>query len=71
MEVIRWPTDPLGGRRARVEAAAAAVRAADPGETGAWATELDLLLAERAARLDSSRYVEVPTVCRHPGSRTS
>jgi DNA helicase-2/ATP-dependent DNA helicase PcrA len=43
------------------------VRAADPGETGAWASELDLLLAERAARLDSSRYVEVPT--RVPASR--
>ncbi|HEX4058299.1 MAG TPA: ATP-dependent DNA helicase [Galbitalea sp.] len=67
VEIIRWPADPLGGRRARVEAAAAAVRAADPGAAGSWAPELDLLLAERAARLDSGRYVELPT--RVPASR--
>jgi DNA helicase-2/ATP-dependent DNA helicase PcrA len=67
VDVIVWPTDPLGGRRARVEAAAAAVRSADPGTTGTWAPELELLLAERAARLDSGRYVALPT--RVPASR--
>jgi DNA helicase-2/ATP-dependent DNA helicase PcrA len=67
VDLILWPTDPLGGRRSRVEAAAAAVRAADPGNTGAWAPELELLLAERAARLDSGRYVTPPN--RVPASR--
>jgi DNA helicase-2/ATP-dependent DNA helicase PcrA len=67
VDVIVWPQDPLGNRRARVEAAAAAVRAADPSATGAWGAELDLLLAERAARLDSNRYVELPK--RVPASR--
>jgi DNA helicase-2/ATP-dependent DNA helicase PcrA len=67
VDVIFWPTDPLGGRRARVEAAAAAVRAADPGDAGVWASELELLLAERAARLDSGRYVALPS--RVPASR--
>jgi DNA helicase-2/ATP-dependent DNA helicase PcrA len=79
VDVVVWPMDPLGGRRARVEAAAAEVRAADPGssgphgqsdgpgQTGSWGRELDLLLAERAARLDASSYVEVPT--RVPASR--
>jgi len=66
-EVIYWPADPLGGRRARVEAAAAAVRAAEPGSAGVWGTELDLLLKERAARLDSARYVPLPS--RVPASR--
>ena len=67
VDVIVWPQDPLGNRRARVEAAAAAVRAADPSATGVWGVELDLLLAERAARLDSNRYVELPK--RVPASR--
>jgi len=67
VEVIVWPMDPLGNRRARVEAAAEAVRAANPSDTGAWATELELLLAERAARLDSGRYVALPS--RVPASR--
>jgi DNA helicase-2/ATP-dependent DNA helicase PcrA len=67
VEVIVWPMDPLGNRRSRVEAAAAAVRSANPGETGAWATELELLLAERAARIDSGRYVALPS--RVPASR--
>jgi DNA helicase-2/ATP-dependent DNA helicase PcrA len=67
VDVIVWPTDPLGGRRASVEAAAAAVRAANSSDTGEWTSELDLLLAERAARLDSARYVELPN--RVPASR--
>jgi DNA helicase-2/ATP-dependent DNA helicase PcrA len=67
VDVISWPLDPLGGRRARVEAAAEAVRSADPSATGRWGAELDLLLAERAARLDADRRVEVPS--RVPASR--
>ncbi len=67
VDVMLWPADPLGGRRARVEAAAEAVRSADPGTTGTWAPELELLLAERAARLDSARYVALPN--RVPASR--
>jgi DNA helicase-2/ATP-dependent DNA helicase PcrA len=67
VDLIVWPTDPLGGRRTRVEAAAAAVRAADPGNLGTWGPELELLLAERAARLDSSRSVPLPS--RVPASR--
>jgi len=67
VDLVLWPMDPLGGRRARVEAAAAAVRAADPRDVGQWGTELELLLAERAARLNSSRYVPLPS--RVPASR--
>jgi DNA helicase-2/ATP-dependent DNA helicase PcrA len=72
VDVILWPADPLGGRRRRVEAAAAAVRQAQHetaglASSGAWAQELDLLLAERAARLDTGRYVALPT--RVPASR--
>jgi DNA helicase-2/ATP-dependent DNA helicase PcrA len=66
-DVVVWPMDPLGNRRARVEAAAAAVRTADPGRAGVWTAELDLLLAERAARLDSNTRVEIPS--RVPASR--
>ncbi|MFD1720210.1 UvrD-helicase domain-containing protein [Amnibacterium endophyticum] len=46
---FRWPADPLGGRRAAVEDAAAAVREAT-GDGGAWAETVDVLLAERARR---------------------
>ena len=67
VDVVVWPMDPLGGRRARVEAAAAAVRAADPRDTGQWGVELELLLAERAARVNSNRYVPLPS--RVPASR--
>ncbi|MFD1714244.1 ATP-dependent helicase [Amnibacterium flavum] len=45
---IPWPSDPLGTRRDRVEAAARAVAAADPTARTPWDRELDLLLAERA-----------------------
>ncbi|BDI23450.1 ATP-dependent DNA helicase [Herbiconiux sp. L3-i23] len=46
---VPWPTDPLGARRDRVEAAAEAVRVADPSATTRWTRQLDLLLAERDA----------------------
>jgi DNA helicase-2/ATP-dependent DNA helicase PcrA len=67
VDVVSWPLDPLGNRRGRVESAASAVRAADPAATGRWGDELELLLAERAARLDANSYVEVPS--RVPASR--
>ncbi|HEY4268198.1 MAG TPA: ATP-dependent DNA helicase [Galbitalea sp.] len=67
VDVVSWPLDPLGNRRARVEAAAEAVRTADPEATGRWGMELDLLLAERAARLDANSYVALPN--RVPASR--
>jgi DNA helicase-2/ATP-dependent DNA helicase PcrA len=66
-DVVVWPMDPLGNRRARVEAAAEAVRSADPTRAGSWTAELDLLLAERAARLDSNTRVAIPS--RVPASR--
>ncbi|KAE8764025.1 ATP-dependent helicase [Georgenia thermotolerans] len=68
-----WPVDPLGPRRPRLEAAAAAVRAAaerqrshplrldEPapdGEVARWLTDARLLLAERDAV--GSREQEVP-----------
>jgi DNA helicase-2/ATP-dependent DNA helicase PcrA len=59
--------DPLGRRRAAVEAAAAAVRAADPAIGGQWAHELELLLTERARRLAGAGAVSLPT--RVPASR--
>ncbi|MCU1406940.1 MAG: ATP-dependent helicase [Glaciihabitans sp.] len=64
---ITWPMDPLGVRRARVEAAAAAVREADPTDTGRWEIELDLLLAERDNRLHATTTVDMPS--RVPASR--
>ncbi len=64
---ISWPMDPLGTRRERVEAAAAAVRSAEPGASGRWAGELELLLGERAGRLNRGTTVELPT--RVPASR--
>jgi DNA helicase-2/ATP-dependent DNA helicase PcrA len=62
-----WPLDPLGNRRSKVEAAAQAVRDADPAATGRWATELELLLRERAHRMTSDAAVPMPT--RVPASR--
>jgi DNA helicase-2/ATP-dependent DNA helicase PcrA len=67
MEVVTWPFDPLGGRRAAVEAAAQAVRAAEPAIGGQWQRELELLLAERAGRTADEELVELPL--RIPASR--
>jgi DNA helicase-2/ATP-dependent DNA helicase PcrA len=64
---IVWPLDPLGHRRTRVEAAAELVRTAVPGAEGMWRTEIDLLLAERAARFGASTTVTLPA--RVPASR--
>jgi len=66
-QIFTWPFDPLGGRRAKVEAAAELVRAGETGPAGRWERELDLLLAERAARLNASERVALPT--RVPASR--
>jgi len=67
LEWFRWPRDPLGERREAVEAAAAAVRAAEPKIGGPWAHELELLLTERARRLAGAGAVALPT--RVPASR--
>jgi DNA helicase II / ATP-dependent DNA helicase PcrA len=44
---VSWPADPLGTRRPELEEAAELVRTARPAETGEWADEVTLLLAER------------------------
>nr|WP_314845372.1 ATP-dependent DNA helicase [uncultured Microbacterium sp.] len=62
---LSWPLDPLGARRAVVEAAALAVRDAAATQPEA-STELTRLLAERAARL---RGVDAPPPTRVPASR--
>ena len=62
-----WPLDPLGNRRARVEAAAELVREGETVSAGRWQRELDLLLAERTARLSAAETVVLPT--RVPASR--
>jgi DNA helicase II / ATP-dependent DNA helicase PcrA len=67
IELISWPLDPLGGRRAAVEWAAQQVRAASPADGGAWDAELDLLLEERRRRLAGAERVPLPT--RVPASR--
>ena len=59
--LFRWPMDPLGGRRATVEAAALLVRESAPGAEGTWATELTLLLEERQRRIDAAGVVDLPT----------
>ncbi len=63
---VVWPRDPLGARRARVAAAASAVADADPGLATPWDHEIELLLAERAAR-HGERMLDVPV--RIPASR--
>ncbi|WEO78540.1 ATP-dependent DNA helicase [Cryobacterium sp. SO2] len=67
-----WPFDPLGNRRAVVEAAAALVRAHDDGTDTVttdtpWSREVTLLLAERAQRLAGPGSLDLPT--RIPASR--
>ncbi|MFT4156992.1 MAG: ATP-dependent DNA helicase [Microbacterium sp.] len=64
-DTLSWPMDPLGSRRAVVESAAAAVRAAAEGAPQPSA-ELARLLAERAARL---RGVDTAPPTRIPASR--
>ncbi|GHF04907.1 ATP-dependent helicase [Pseudolysinimonas yzui] len=66
LERIVWPLDPLGSRRSAVEWAAEQVRTADPALTGPWTRDLELLLAEREARL-APTPVAIPT--RVPASR--
>jgi DNA helicase-2/ATP-dependent DNA helicase PcrA len=67
VNLFTWPMDPLGARRQAVEAAAALVRSAVPGNAGRWEYDLDLLLEERRRRLAGSDAVEVPS--RVPASR--
>jgi DNA helicase-2/ATP-dependent DNA helicase PcrA len=66
LERMIWPLDPLGDRRPAVEWAAGQVRAAEPRLEGPWTRDLELLLAERGARLATAR-VPIPT--RVPASR--
>ena len=66
LERMIWPPDPLGSRRAAVEWAAQQVREATPAITGVWARDLQLLLAEREARLAAAT---VPIPARVPASR--
>jgi len=66
-ELFTWPLDPLGNRRSRVVAAAELVREGELTSAGRWQGELDLLLAERVARLSAAEVVELPT--RVPASR--
>ena len=67
LERLVWPLDPLGNRRATVEAAAEAVLAAEPVIAGPWSRDIELLLAERRARLNSEALISMPT--RVPASR--
>jgi DNA helicase-2/ATP-dependent DNA helicase PcrA len=66
LERIVWPLDPLGPRRQAVEWAADQVRGAEPKLSGPWTRDLELLLAEREARLAATQ-VTIPT--RVPASR--
>ncbi|HEX7834593.1 MAG TPA: ATP-dependent DNA helicase, partial [Pseudolysinimonas sp.] len=61
LESFTWPRDPLGERRIAVEAAAAAVGAAEPRIAGRFAADLTLLLAERERRLAGAGVVALPT----------
>ena len=67
LERLVWPLDPLGNRRAAVEAAAQAVRIAEPAIEGPWRRELELLLEERRRRLTAGDTVSMPA--RVPASR--
>ncbi|MFB2581652.1 ATP-dependent DNA helicase [Herbiconiux sp. P15] len=63
---VVWPRDPLGGRRSRVAMAAAAVMAADPDARTPYDHEIEVLLAERAAR-GAEPVLDIPV--RIPASR--
>jgi len=67
LERLVWPLDPLGSRRATVEAAAESVLAAEPVIAGPWSRDIELLLAERRARMGSESLISMPT--RVPASR--
>jgi len=62
-----WPFDPLGTRRALVEAAAARVRTSQADTPTRWSNAVTLLLEERALRLAGGAVAPVPT--RIPASR--
>ena len=72
---VSWPRDPLGHRRARVEAAGELVRGALEEESvesataaaGPWARDVELLLAERRQQLAGPPAVAPPA--RIPASR--
>ncbi|MGN7190082.1 ATP-dependent DNA helicase [Curtobacterium sp. MCBA15_004] len=55
-----WPHVPFGQRGARVAAAADRVRNANPGASGRFAADIDLLLAERRAQRSARHTVAVP-----------
>ena len=62
-----WPFDPLGTRRALVEAAAARVQGGEADAPTRWSHAVTLLLEERALRLAGGGVAPVPT--RIPASR--
>ena len=62
-----WPFDPLGTRRALVEAAATRVRNSEADAPTRWSHAVTLLLAERALRLAGGAVAPVPA--RIPASR--
>ena len=62
-----WPFDPLGTRRALVEAAATRVRTSEADAPTRWSHAVTLLLEERALRLAGGGAAPVPT--RIPASR--
>jgi DNA helicase-2/ATP-dependent DNA helicase PcrA len=66
-ELMVWPLDPLGDRRASVEDAAARVLDAEPALVGPWQDEVRLLVEERRAHLATRVRVPLPT--RVPASR--
>ncbi|CAN5350797.1 ATP-dependent DNA helicase [soil metagenome] len=55
VRLVPWPLDPLGARRAWVDAAAELVLDADPTLDTEWSHDIRLLLAERAAALAGER----------------
>nr|WP_104192962.1 ATP-dependent DNA helicase [Cryobacterium sp. Y82] len=62
-----WPFDPLGSRRALVEAAATRVLGSEADAPTRWSHAVTLLLEERALRLAGGAVTPVPT--RIPASR--
>lgn len=60
----RWPLDPLGARRGRVEQAAelvlSRIQSPQPLSAGRWQRDLDLLLAERDREAEAAGLAPVP-----------